>query len=325
MSQTTHLFQLVVIMLLSAQVSLAQFAGQDYFDAIEVPNKLFKTKKYKEAALAYSATFIRFDNKGAADDRYKAACAWAIIGTTDSAFSQLNRLVEFGKFHDFEKLENEKMLVSLHSDPRWKIIIETAKQNFEVRPIFSKVLADKLKKILEEDSSMRDELSQLRKKYGRDSEQVQSFFATVKEYDSAHLVFVKNVLDSIGWPGFIEVGREGNAAIFLVIQHADSATQRKYLPLLREAVKNHKALPADMALLEDRVLLNMNKKQIYGSQIGIEPETGAAYVLPLEDPDRVDERREKVGLGPMANYLANWKVVWDVEEFKRKSAMTEGK
>ena len=72
-----------------------------------------------------------------------------------------------------------------------------------------------------------------------------------------------------------------------------------------------------MALLEDRVALRQGKKQIYGSQIGVDPDTGEHYVQPLEDPDNVDKRRAEVGLEPIANYVKLWRINWNVEQYKK--------
>lgn len=65
-----------------------------------------------------------------------------------------------------------------------------------------------------------------------------------------------------------------------------------------------------MAKLEDRVAIHQGKKQLYGTQIGMDERTGKYYLLPLEDPDNVDNRREKMGLGPIAAYLSQWQVEW---------------
>jgi hypothetical protein len=123
-------------------------------------------------------------------------------------------------------------------------------------------------------------------------------------------------LDEYGWVGPDVVGGEGSQAIFLVIQHADIGIQQKYLPKMREAVKNKKASPGALALLEDRVALRTGKKQIYGSQIGRFPD-GKYYVSPLEDPDNVDKRRAEVGLSPLADYVRNWQISWDVAAYKK--------
>ena len=87
--------------------------------------------------------------------------------------------------------------------------------------------------------------------------------------------------------------------------------------MMREAVKAGKASSRSMALLEDRVGLGKGELQVYGSQIGTDQETGKMYVLPLLDPDKVNERRAEVGLGPIEEYISNWDLEWDVEEYKK--------
>ena len=111
--------------------------------------------------------------------------------------------------------------------------------------------------------------------------------------------------------------RQGNSALFLVIQHADQKTQEQYLPVMREAVAKGNAAASSLALLEDRVALGQGKKQIYGSQIGMFAETNENYVLPLEDPDNVDKRRSEVGLGKLQEYVSYWGLTWDPEEYKK--------
>ncbi len=94
---------------------------------------------------------------------------------------------------------------------------------------------------------------------------------------------------------------------------------------MREAVKNGKAFPANLAYLEDRVAVRQGKKQIYGSQIGGDPETQICYVLPLEDPDNVDKRRAEAGLPPLAEYVIQYEIKWDVEQYKKDLPSIEAK
>src|SRR5204863_263625 len=82
-----------------------------------------------------------------------------------------------------------------------------------------------------------------------------ALWATIKEKDAANLTKVAKILDTQGWVGPETIGRKANSALFLVVQHADHATQMKYLPMMREAVKNGKAAGSSLALLEDRVAL----------------------------------------------------------------------
>lgn len=66
--------------------------------------------------------------------------------------------------------------------------------------------------------------------------------------------------------------------------------------------------PANSAFLEDRLLTMEDKPQIYGTQFrnignGFEP-------FPIEDPEHVDERRARVGLGTLAENEARIKRVY---------------
>ena len=133
------------------------------------------------------------------------------------------------------------------------------------------------------------------------------------------------MLDEYGWLGFDKVGRMGAMTIFLVIQHSPLPVQQKYLPMMREAVAKKQASASSLALLEDRVALREGKKQIYGSQVFTDTVTRKNFVAPLEDPDNVDKRRAAVGLGPLAAYLKEFDIEWNLEEFKRLQLEAEKK
>jgi hypothetical protein len=187
----------------------------------------------------------------------------------------------------------------------------------EIEANYDKPLQAELLTIYEEDQKYRRMIDSINTNYGWESEQMKALWAIISEVDSINLVKVKAILDEKGWVGADKVGGQANQALFLVIQHANQATQEQYLPMMREAVKDSRASARSLALLEDRVALAQGKRQIYGSQIGRNNETGEYYVLPLEDPDHVDERRAFVGLGPLSEYVRRWNIQWDVEAYKK--------
>ncbi len=115
--------------------------------------------------------------------------------------------------------------------------------------------------------------------------------------DVANLKRLIEIIDRFGWPGLRFAGGASQGA-FLVLQHADSDTQRKYLPLLRDAVRRQDAMGSHLAMLEDRVRVADGKPQLYGTQLAGKPLAFA----PIEDEAHVDERRRSVGLPPMAEY-----------------------
>ena len=107
-----------------------------------------------------------------------------------------------------------------------------------------------------------------------------------------------------GWPGRTLVGEDGAAAAWLLAQHADGdpARQRVFLEAMRGAVDQGEASPAHLAYLEDRVRVNTGQPQLYGTQFTVTD--GHFGPRPIEEPQRLDERRAEAGLEPFADYEA---------------------
>ena len=171
--------------------------------------------------------------------------------------------------------------------------------------------------VAQDDEMYRDQLDDIVQRYGGESKEVKALFRQMQAKDSINRIKVCAILDKFGWPGPDVLGEEGNGTLFFVLQHSELPMQVKYLPMFRTAAKNGKAKARHLALLEDRVALRQGKKQIYGSQVGWDMRTNWHYVLPLEDPDHVDQRRAAVGLSPLSEYLQNWQMKWDVQQYKK--------
>ncbi len=290
----------------------------EYSFHIKKADSLYEAKDYKNSAYAYSEAFKSFGGTGYATDRYNAACAWALANVPDSAFFQLDKIVTKTNYTNYAHISTDPDLISLHSDSRWEPLLLSVKKNKEkAEEHLDLPLATQLDSIYLEDQQYRKQISEIEIKYGRDSKEMKAHWKMIQEKDSINLIQVKAILDTRGWLGDDVVGVQGNSALFLVIQHSDIATQEQYLPMMREAVKNGKATGSSLALLEDRVALRQGKMQIYGSQIGRDPVTQEFFVSPLEDPDNVDKRRAEVGLQPLSEYVSNWQIKWDVEQYKK--------
>jgi hypothetical protein len=286
---------------------------------------LYEQKAYMQSALTYDTLFRLNGGKGSRNDMYNAACSWALAGNADKAFAYLQQAVTY-KWHHLDHTLADSDLNSLHADKRWQPLIEQVKQNKEeAEANLDKPLVAMLDTIYRDDQQYRMQADSIEKQYGWQSQQVQSLWQTIHEKDSVNLIKVEKILQERGWLGADVVGDQGNITLFLVIQHSNLKTQEKYLPMMREAVKNGKASGSELALLEDRVAIGEGRRQVYGSQIGRDEKTGEYYVLPLDDPDNVDNRRASVGLGSLQDYVANWGLTWDVEAYKKKLPELEAK
>lgn len=178
-------------------------------------------------------------------------------------------------------------------------------------------IALQLVTVISDDQKYRNEMSDVMKSYGGDSREMKSLLKKMYSTDSINFLKVSLILDRYGWLGSEAIGVEGNRTLFMVIQHSPLKDQEKYLPVIRQAVKDGKATAGNLALLEDRVSLRKGKRQIFGSQVSWNLKTNVYYVLPLEDPDNVDKRRAAMGLMPLADYLMDCcNLIWDVEAYK---------
>lgn len=130
---------------------------------------------------------------------------------------------------------------------------------------------------------------------------------TAMEYrriDAQNADRLRQILSDHGWPGKSLVGDQGAHDAWLIAQHADRdpAFQRQALELLAEAVAHGEAKPRELAYLTDRVRVNEGREQVFGTQMRPD-ENGVPVPAPIEDPERLDERRTRVGLGPFDQYV----------------------
>ncbi|MEJ1240286.1 DUF6624 domain-containing protein [Chryseolinea sp. T2] len=304
---------LLSLLLIASGISL--FA-QSYNTLVRRADSLYRAKDYKASHTTYSRAF-KIEKK-LAGDLYNAACAAALAGDSKDAFALVNLAMTHG-WANVKHLTIDSDLTSLHSDAQWKpLVAKMQVKNDSIEANYDKPLQAELLKILQEDQAIRRLYIAESNKLGFDHPRVDSLGKVMQHTDSINLVRVKPILDEKGWVGPGKVGKPASQALFLVIQHSDLATQEKYLPMMREAVKKGDAGSDELALLEDRVALRKGNKQTYGTQLHTNSETKQLYVAAMIDPDHVDERRDAVRLGPMAEYVRRWNIVWNVEEYKKQ-------
>ena len=304
----------IALLLFFSLHALSLFA-QSYKELIQMADAKYEQKDYEQSTQFFLKAF-KIEQKNPSH-LYNGACAAALAGKKKNALKWLDAAQKNG-WSNVRHARQDSDLNSLHGNKQYEKILgnmQAATEKLEAN--YDKPLRDTLLAIHERDQQWRQQIRDVQEKYGRDSKEIQALWKTINYHDSLNLLKITAILDEKGWVGPDKIGNQANQTLFLVIQHSNLATQQKYLPMMREAVKNKNASGSSLALLEDRVALGEGRKQLYGSQIGMNRETGKYYVLPLEDPDHVDERRAAVGLGPLADYVMRWEIKWDVAEYKQ--------
>lgn len=129
-------------------------------------------------------------------------------------------------------------------------------------------------------------------------------FQKIKQIDQENTKEFKRIFKETGYISS-KYGQDVQLAAFLIVQHMpkeECSFMKRYLSLMKEDLDNIN--PLNYAQLVDRIRIYEGKKQLYGTQFElIGKKEGVYKVKEIYDFKRVDERREKIGLGKLEEYL----------------------
>jgi hypothetical protein len=121
----------------------------------------------------------------------------------------------------------------------------------------------------------------------------------------SHHSRLQKILSDYGYPGFDLVGKQGSRDFWLLVQHLDQWPdfQQEVLEAMKKQVLKKNASSGDYAYLTDRVRLNTNLNQLYGTQVSYNTDSCQAVLRPTENPESLNKRRGEVGLDRIEEYL----------------------
>ncbi len=291
-------------------------ATSSYAQSVESVEKIvdnclnaLKNKDSETLRKEYSTLYLQFIRE--IEPSYIDAANSVRDGEYKQAFSNLYNFISEGYMLD--EIKNDNNFKDLHLLDEWKEFVSyidsmTANYNNELRRT--------LNKIQYEDQGIRILLLNLQKSKGLNSPTTLLIREEMKQIDSINAIKVQQIIDEFGWLGESQIGAEANQTLFLTIQHVDDlVVQEKYMPILEQAVKSGNAEGWQLAFLTDRILMNQGKFQIYGTQVIISENPIDSYIVPLQNPEKVDELRQSVGLEPLNDYLQEYDMEWDIEKY----------
>ena len=132
--------------------------------------------------------------------------------------------------------------------------------------------------------------------------------------DGDNTRYLKSLIREVGWIDALRFGPEAANGAFLLVQHSgDIRMMMAAEPEIEKDMKAKRVDPQDYALLYDRLHLQLEAKQRFGTQVG-QNAAGALVVLPLESRLKVDEFRKEIGLFPWSKYLDTLKQMTGAKE-----------
>lgn len=246
---------------------------------------------------------------------YNMACAYAVMGRNDSAFFFLQQALEYDS--SIYVLTDPDMY-SLLSDPRWKKIEDRQMelQRIKGERYRNARLTKELWRMGIRDQAYYSQIEHAENKYGKKNPVSDSLWKLKEQLNNENLQRLEQIIEDNGWPGTSLVGRRAATTAFLIVQHSDLETQKKYKPLLMAACNRQDAEWSSLALLIDRIEVNENRPQVYGSQVRYNAEKKVYEPFPITDEHNLDKRRKEAGLRPAGSYYANWNIDYKVEQNK---------
>ncbi|MBB1193343.1 hypothetical protein DNC80_06620 [Flavobacterium sp. SOK18b] len=115
---------------------------------------------------------------------------------------------------------------------------------------------------------------------------------------------IKKIYSEYGYLGYDKIGQEYSKKFWITIQHADNDIkfQQKMLKALGKEIEKNNAEKSNYAMLEDRIAINLNQKQRFGSQVTYNKVGQAIPKNGLLDSLNIDNLRLKYNLSSFKEY-----------------------
>jgi hypothetical protein len=131
-----------------------------------------------------------------------------------------------------------------------------------------------------------------------------SVWRVIHAVDSANLIELKQLINERGFPTLSKVGYQCCNLASLIAQHQPPEFLHWYLEQAKAAADTGDFDLTWIAYMTDRDLEHQGKPQLYGTQF--HGQDGITALSPIEDIEHLNERRERVHLGPIENYIASY-------------------
>lgn len=166
------------------------------------------------------------------------------------------------------------------------------------------ILANKIDSMAKIDQYWRGMLRRIENNES-DSVSLEDARRKVLETDSLNYLNLKQIFSINGYLGYSEVGEKSSNNFWLLVQHFDNDPefQEEVLSKMKIEVEKDNASKNNYAYLVDRVKVNSNQLQVYGTQMQLNKDSSSYEPKPLIEPEKVNERRSNVSLPPIEKYI----------------------
>jgi hypothetical protein len=146
---------------------------------------------------------------------------------------------------------------------------------------------------------------ELQRRVGLDQQAVKDPALRAKrpEILADNIQYLRELTSRLGWIDIPRFGRLAASAAVLIAKHAsDLPLMKRALPIVARDVKEHGGSGEMYSVLYDELQITLGRRQRYGTQFAPDDQ-GNLFVLPLEEPDKVNAYRKEIGILSFEEYL----------------------
>ncbi|MBU6389582.1 hypothetical protein KGQ71_03630 [Patescibacteria group bacterium] len=181
----------------------------------------------------------------------------------------------------------------------------------------SRHLAKVLRQMMRSDQTVRLNVSTALARDGRVSKKLVDAMVST---DGENTKRLKGIFRGQGQSLIRQATESELRAIWLITQHADHDVkfQKLVLRLIKPLIRDKSKAKEHYAYLQDRVLVNEGKPQLFGTQF-TQDKHGKPIPHKIRDPQYLDARRREFGLQPFAEYEKFFHLtpIQQLEEFEK--------
>lgn len=167
--------------------------------------------------------------------------------------------------------------------------------NYSTSPTINDSLVEVLKNMNQDIFKYHDTVRLAESSFGKNSTQYQRAKSLNALHTSKLLEDLNKIIIQYGYPGKTLVGTE-YAIAFSIISSANIEYKEKHYNTIIDAANKGELEWKDVAFFVDKVKVAKKKKQVYGTQYKINEAQSKMLHYPIEDIDKLNERRKQVGL-----------------------------
>ena len=295
--------KVIVIPVLIVMGVSTHLSAQDYIVFTRQADSLYNRGHYQKAADTYKQA-VDVHNSNLEMKEEKDPFFWKLYENiyncytnmylTDSVFKYMEAAILNGNT-SYQIFTNNRFYRE-YSDPRMQRLITLSDSLYVVNnPGVDHETGLTLRHMHLQDFRIRQEM-ELMEARRVNKHKMDSMYMAAMQIDSLNMIKLVPILEKYGYPDEKVVGNDYTAMTtpLVVLQHADIKYQKKYYKLVRTAAKNGDIPMFSYAFITDQILVEMGKKQIYGTQYRIVD--GKREPYPIKKPKGLHKRLKKAGL-----------------------------